>query len=117
MLQAQRLEVLLADEQQAAVGDGLCRGWIVAAVEHWQLGDRAARPVDGQHLLASAGRTLEDAHVARFDDVESGARLGLRKDQFSGTESALHDAGGEKREFLLAEAGEERDTLKDGSRR
>src|SRR5271157_3989554 len=117
MLQAQGLKVFLAEEQKAAIGDGLRRCWIAAAIEYRQLGDRTAWTVDGQYLFASASRTLKDAHIAGFDDVKSSARLAFAEDQLTCAELALNHACSKKRELRLAQAGENRDVLKNRSGR
>src|SRR5947209_683294 len=71
MHQAQRMKILLADEIDTRVvySRGGCR--IIAAVEYRQLGHGTARPFNGQHLLASAGRALEDANMSGFHYEES----------------------------------------------
>src|SRR5271157_3654826 len=115
MLQAQGLKVFLAEEQKAAIGDGLRRCWIAAAIEYRQLGDRTAWTVDGQYLFASASRTLKDAHIAGFDDVKSNARIAFTEDQLACAEVALNHACSKKRELRLAQAGENRNVLKNRS--
>src|SRR5215472_17598785 len=107
MLQAQGVEVVLAEEEEGGVGDGLGGGGIVAAIENRDLGDGAAWAVDGQYLFAATGGGLEDANGAGLNDVESRAGLGLGKNQLSRAELALHHARREEDKLRLGEAGED----------
>src|SRR3974390_3039348 len=70
MLQAKRAELLLTDEEQRRRGDGLSRGGITPAIEDRYLSDRTARSVDGEHLLAASGGTLEDSDMSRFNNIQ-----------------------------------------------
>ena len=83
MGQAQCLKIQLADEEQLGLIDsGHGRG-IVSAIEDRKFGDGTARTINTEYLFAPAGRTLEDSHVPRLDDVQSGTGLAFGKDALS----------------------------------
>src|SRR6266496_509114 len=104
MSQAERLEILFADEEQSGFFDGGDGSRIVAAVENGEFGDGTAGTVNAQHLLASAGRSLEDADVAGLDHVHAGARVAFGEDHYSGGEFAGYGALGKESQFALGES-------------
>ena len=80
------------------------------------VGDGLTGLIDGQHLLAAVDRSLEDAHLACGDDVQSMAWLALGKEQFAGFESLAHGAGSQRAQLLRREAGEQRRAFEDGDK-
>ena len=59
MLQAERLKILAAEEEEALIGDRLGRGRISSPIEDGQFGDGATGAVDREHLFASAAELLK----------------------------------------------------------
>lgn len=101
MLQAESLEVLLAEENQEAIRHRLRRCGIIAAIEHRQFGNPAPRTIDCQYLLAPARRGLEDANVPRLYHVKPGAGFAFSEDQLARAKSARHQASRKKIEFRV----------------
>src|SRR5580765_227519 len=90
MSQAQCLKVVLTDKEQRGVVDSRHRCGVVPTIEDWKFGDRTARPINTEDLFASIGRTLENPHMARFDDIQSGARLAFAEHALASRIIARH---------------------------
>jgi hypothetical protein len=101
MLQAEWLEIFLADEEQRSVSDRGGRGWVSSSVKYGELRHGTAWTLDRQHLLTSAQWTLEDSDPPCFDDPQAGARISLREDDLACTEVAQDDPFSNVREFLI----------------
>jgi len=86
---------------------GGSRGRVAAAIENRHLGDRTARAIDAEHLLAAAGRTLEDADASALHHVQPRARLTFAENHFSWSEIARHGAFGQELQFRIRQAGED----------
>src|SRR6185312_3900373 len=72
---------------------------IISAVEHRQLSNGTARAIDGQHLLAAAGRALKNTQMALLNYKEAGTHFTFAEDKFSRTVIAGDGAFGQKLEF------------------
>jgi len=64
--------------------------------------------LDGEHLLAASGRSLENADVAALDDVKTGAGVAFAEDQVAGVVVPGHCAVREELQFGVGEVGEDR---------
>ena len=106
MLQAKRLKVLPTKKEEIRFGESLGRGRISSSVEYWKFGNRAARAIDGEHLLATASRTLEDPHVAGLHHIKSGASVAFGEDNLARLEVSAHQTSREECKLLLGEVGE-----------
>src|SRR5579872_2200268 len=109
MREAERLEILLADEQERGVIDGGYRRGVIAPVKDRQFGHGAARSVHTEHVLPAARRTLEDADMARFHNVQSHTGLAFGKDNLARSMVAWNRALREKGQLVLGQTGKDRD--------
>src|SRR6516225_8009663 len=103
MSQTERVEILFTDEQQRGLINGGYRGGVIASIKHWKFGYGTARPIHAEHVLAPAGRTLEDAHVPRFHNVQTQAWLILTKDDLTRRIVTRNRALCEKSELVLGQ--------------
>ena len=110
------MKIALRDEGDLSFFDGDGGGGVNSSIEDGQLSDGLTGLIDSQHLLAAVDRSLEDAHLAGGDDVQSMAGLALGKEQFAGLESLARGAGSQSAQFLGGEAGEQRRAFKDGDK-
>jgi hypothetical protein len=108
MRQAQRLKILPADEQQRGVIHRGAGSGIIPAVEYRKLCYRAARPVNGEHLFASARRCLENPDVAALHYVQTRAGLALGKYHLARRILPRYRVLRQKTQFGIGEPGENR---------
>src|SRR5215469_1423084 len=108
MSETESLEVLLADKQQGSIIDGGNGGWVVATIKDRQFGHGTARTVYAQHVLPTAGRTLEDANVTRLHNIQSGAGFAFAEHEFTCSVVAGNCVLDEKGQFILCESGKDR---------
>ena len=94
MTEADLVKILLAHQNQSYVVDCRCRRRVVPPIEGRQLGTRAARSINAQHLFASAGAAFEDANVAGLNQVKSQTPFTLAKYDLSRRVMAGHGALG-----------------------
>src|SRR6516164_6750714 len=99
MSQAECLKILFTDKQKGGGIDGADRGGVVASVEDRKLCNGTARSFDAQHLLASTGRTLEDADMSGLDHVKSRTRFTLAENGVACRKPARHGALGQERDL------------------
>ena len=111
------LEVGARKEDQPCLLDRHRRGRVGAAVEQRQLGHRAPRPLDVQHLLPPLGARPIDAHPPGLDDVEPAALFAGGEEDVSGAHRARHAPLGEARERRVVQLAEERDLAEEGNER
>jgi hypothetical protein len=108
MSQAQRLEILLADEQQSGMFYRSHRCRVISTIKHRQFGYRAAGPIDAQHLLAAVGRALENSDMPGLDHIQACARLAFLEDCFSRLIASRDGSLRQKAKFVLGQTRENR---------
>ena len=104
MNQAQRMEILLADEINSGIADGSTGCRIGAAIEQRQFGHRAARAFNRQNLLAAIRRALEDAYMAALDNKQAGAGITFSKENLALVIVARHGPFRQKLEFSFSQS-------------
>jgi len=77
MCKAERLKILLADEEKCGVVHRSHRGRVGASIEDGQLCDGTAWSIDAEYLLAPTCGTLKDTDVSGLDHIEPRARFPL----------------------------------------
>ena len=107
MFQAVAVKIALRDEDDLRLFEGDPGGGVEASIEDRNFGNGFARQIDGQHLLAAAGGTLEDAHLAAGDNVQSVAGLALAEEQLARAEALARGPGRQGAQLLRGEAGEQ----------
>src|SRR5690242_9845395 len=113
MLEAKRAEIVAADEEQNRIDNSGSGGRIVAAVEDGELSHRAAGVLDGEYLFAAAAGGLEDADLARVDDIEACAGITLVENQLASRVAPGDGMVGEEVQLSLREIGEDRHARQD----
>jgi hypothetical protein len=89
------------------------RRGIRSAVEDRQLGNRAARSLDVEHLFAAGRIGSVDPHTSRFDHVESAALRSGREEQVSGCNGCRYTPARELLQCVILQFGEERDAVQE----
>jgi hypothetical protein len=78
------LKILLADKQKHCVLNRNDRCWIIASVEHRQLGDRTSGTFDAEYLFSVPWRALQCPNTARLDHKQARTRLSFTEHDLSG---------------------------------
>src|SRR6476660_5276329 len=112
MHKAEGMEILFANEINPGILHCRSGSRIIAAIEKWQLGNRAAGAFNCKDLLATIGRTLEYPHTTALNHKQAGAGFAFRKKQLALAVLPRNGAFGKELEFSCGETVKDLDASK-----
>jgi len=110
--QAERLKVLLADEENSCVVDGTRRCRVISAIEYRQFRLGSAGAFDAKNVFSSASGTFEDPQATGFDHVKATAGFPFGKNNLSPRETASNGPLCQEGKFSFAESSKNRDRVR-----